>query len=122
MHSFIFDRLPFNVAMQREVAMEFYKDKKKLQCVRWKIGKNAWKMAWIQDRSGEPEKDWAGTGRYLNVVRAVGEKTGPVGNATDFPIAKEMQHVSDIQILTSFVLAISTMTGRPVDISNLTAL
>ncbi|UTV38105.1 hypothetical protein MYG64_07370 [Ensifer adhaerens] len=97
--------------------MQFYLDGKGQQCVRWHLGGDAWKMAWIQDRSGDPDKDWAGTGRYLNVVRAVAEKQGPAGNATDFPISAEMKNLSDVQILTSFVLATSAVTGFPIDMS-----
>ena len=99
--------------------MQFYLDGKKQQCVRWHLGGQAWKMAWIQDRSSEPDKDWAGTGRYLNVVRAAHDTKGPKGNATDFPVSRDLKHLSDIQILTSFVLATSAVTGFAIDLKEM---
>ena len=46
--------------------------------------RSGFKRAWVQHREGE-DKDWAGTGRYLNVVRVDEYDKGPSGNATDFP-------------------------------------
>jgi len=76
--------------------------------IQWQQGESrGWKRAWIQ-RKTEPSKDWAGTGRYLNVVRTEGPDSGPSGNATDFPIFSAL---SDQQILESFVAAVCSITG-----------
>ncbi len=66
-----------------------------------------YKRAWVQRKTGD--KDWAGTGRYLNVVRAEGPDTGPAGNPTDFPIYS--QDLNDEQILEAFVAAVCAVTG-----------
>ena len=89
--------------------MQLGQDGKGQTTVVWEIGHGAWKLAWIQDRTGT-DKDWAGTGRYLNVVRTKGPGKGPGGNATDFPITSDL---SDKQILTAFVHAVSAITGQP---------
>lgn len=82
--------------------------------VEWQIGPGGWKRAWIQDRRAlGPEKDWANTGFYLNVVRIEKAGSGPAGNATDFPIYSSVPHR---QILESFVLMVSAVTGAEVDI------
>jgi hypothetical protein len=54
------------------------------------------------------KKDWADTGRYLNVVRIDALGKGPAGNATDFPIWSKL---SDEQILEAFVSAVCGITG-----------
>jgi hypothetical protein len=87
--------------------MQFGVDGKGQMKVEWQVA-GAWKLAWIQDRSGT-DKDWAGTGRYLNVVRTESPGAGPGGNATDFPITSSL---SDKQILTAFVHAVSAVTGQ----------
>lgn len=87
--------------------MQFGVDGKGQPKVVWQVA-GAWKLAWIQDRTGT-EKDWAGTGRYLNVVRTEGPNGGPGGNATDFPITSTL---SDRQILAAFVHAVSAVTGQ----------
>jgi hypothetical protein len=66
-----------------------------------------YKRAWIQ-RKTDPDKDWAGTGRYLNVVRIETLGGGPAGNPTDFPIFSSLP---DEQILEAFVAAVSAITG-----------
>jgi len=76
--------------------------------IEWEIAPGAWKRAWIQNRHGT-DKDWAGTGRYLNVVRTEGMGAGPGGNATDFPIFCDLP---DKQILTAFVQSVSAITGH----------
>ena len=53
--------------------------------VEWSQGRRGYKRAWIR-RPADPDKDWAGVGRYLNVVRVEEPHTGPAGNSTDFPI------------------------------------
>ena len=76
--------------------------------IQWRQGNShAYKRAWIQDRKGT-NKDWAGSGRYLNVVRAEGPDSGPGGNATDFPIFNDL---TDEQILEAFVAAVCAITG-----------
>ena len=65
-----------------------------------------YKRAWIQRKDGE--KDWAGTGRYLNVVRTDGPDSGPAGKATDFPVFSQLP---DEQILEAFVAAVCAVTG-----------
>jgi len=64
------------------------------------------KRAWIQHKTDE--KDWAGTGRYLNVVRLDRERPGIGGNPTDFPIFSDLP---DNQILEAFVAAVCAVTG-----------
>lgn len=78
--------------------------------VNWQqgTGSQAYKRAWVQHREGD--KDWAGTRRYLNVVRAEGLDSGPGGNATDFPVFSNM---SDEQVLRAFVYAVCGITGCP---------
>ena len=43
--------------------------------IEWEMADGCWKRAWIQDRSGS-DKDWAGTGKYLNVARVDGPGIG----------------------------------------------
>lgn len=89
--------------------MRFGMDGKQQTYIEWEIGAGGWKRAWVQDRSQlGPEKDWAGTGRYLNVVRIEAAGGGPAGNATDFPIFSKQ---SDRQILRAFVFAVTACTG-----------
>jgi hypothetical protein len=90
------------------------KDGKGSLYLEWKIGGAAggFKRAWVQHREGT-DKDWAGTGRYLNVVRIDEFDKGPSGNATDFPIFTRL--LSDEQILTAFVTSICAITGCALD-------
>jgi hypothetical protein len=69
---------------------------------------SGFKRAWIQIKEGD--KDWAGTGRYLNVVRIDRNRPGVGGNPTDFPIFSAL---SDAQILEAFVSAVCAVTGCP---------
>ena len=48
--------------------------------VEWSQGHGGYKRAWIR-RPADPDKDWAGVGRYLNVVRVapVRQDTGLSG-------------------------------------------
>jgi hypothetical protein len=84
-------------------------DKQGQPMIEWHQANGGWKRAWIQ-RKTDPEKDWANArdARYLNVVRTEGPGKGPAGNATDFPIFSDLP---DEQILTSFVYAVSSVTG-----------
>jgi hypothetical protein len=74
--------------------------------INWETGDGGFKRAWIQHRTGD--RDWAGTGRYLNVVRTDTLEGGPSGNATDFPVYNELP---DRQVLEAFVAAVSAITG-----------
>jgi len=67
-----------------------------------------YKRAWIQHKTGE--KDWARTGRYLNVVRIDRDRAGSGGAPTDFPIRSTL---TDAQILEAFVAAVCAVTGCP---------
>lgn len=69
-------------------------------------GHAGYKRAWIQRKTDE--SDWAGTGRYLNVVRIDRSKPGIGGNPTDFPIFSDLP---DRQILEAFVAAVCAVTG-----------
>ncbi len=94
--------------------MNIKKDGKGQLYLEWKIGYDAakkrsgFKRAWIQHREADKDKDWAGTGRYLNVVRVDEPDKGPSGNATDFPIFSKL---SDEQILMAFVSSVCAITG-----------
>lgn len=86
--------------------MKIQFDQKNQPYIEWEQIPGGFKRAWIQHKD-DPEKDWAGTGRYLNVARC--EKPGhPGGNPTDFPIFNDL---SDKQILIAFVHAASAITG-----------
>ena len=73
--------------------------------VEWTRAKKGHARAWVQHRTGD--KDWAGTGRYLNVVRC-NSPGHPGGNPTDFPI---FNNLPDEQVLLSFVYAANAITG-----------
>lgn len=85
--------------------MQVQKDSKEQPYLEWDQGNGCYKRAWIQRRVGE--KDWAGTGRYLNVVRC--PEPGRIGgNPTDFPI---YNNLPDEQVLLAFVMAANAITG-----------
>jgi hypothetical protein len=67
---------------------------------------DGYKRAWIQVKEGD--KDWAGTRRYLNVVRINRSRPGSGGNPTDFPVFSDLP---DAQILEAFVAAVCAVTG-----------
>ncbi len=74
--------------------------------IEWEQAPGSYKRAWIQFKD-TPEKDWAGTGRYLNVVRC--NEPGKIGgNPTDFPIFNDLP---DEQVLVAFVHAACAITG-----------
>lgn len=75
--------------------------------IEWEQAPGGYKRAWIQHKACS-EKDWAGTGRYLNVVRIEQLGAGPAGNPTDFPIFSPL---ADEQILEAFVASVSAITG-----------
>ncbi|MGA3071866.1 MAG: hypothetical protein ABSD43_16795 [Terracidiphilus sp.] len=87
--------------------IEIRKDQKGQPYIQWEQAPGGFKRAWIQHKDAE-EKDWAGTGRYLNVVRTAGKDSGPAGQATDFPISSDLP---DEQILEAFVAAVCAVTG-----------
>lgn len=91
--------------------VHFGKDGKGQRYVEWEIalGTGILKRAWVQYRQGE--KDWAETGRYLNVVRVEAAHSGPKGQAADFPIYLTPAQASDDQVLTGFVKAVSQAVG-----------
>lgn len=91
--------------------MQIQRDAKDQPYVEWQQGPTGWKRAWIQEKE-DPDKDWAGTRRYLNVVRVAGPGKGPAGNATDFPIWSDQPSE---QILTAFVIAVCGITGCRLD-------
>ena len=93
--------------------MEFFRDTNDHLCIEWEQIENIRKRAWIQHRTGE--NDWAGTRRYLNVVR-INDLGKPGGNPTDFPI---FNNLSDEQILLTFVYAVNSATGCQTDNSEL---
>ncbi|MDX8523365.1 hypothetical protein RFM68_02510 [Mesorhizobium sp. MSK_1335] len=73
--------------------------------IEWHQANGWYKRAWVQRKTGE--KDWAGTGRYLNVVRC--NRPGQTGgNPTDFPVFNDLP---DDQILLAFVHGVNAMTG-----------
>ncbi|MDE0032463.1 MAG: hypothetical protein OXU75_04965 [Deltaproteobacteria bacterium] len=75
--------------------------------VEWSQERRGYKRAWIRHPT-DPDNDWAGVGRYLNVVRVEEPHTGPAGNSTDFPISSNLD---DEQILVAFVTAVTSITG-----------
>lgn len=87
--------------------MHFGNDGKGQRYVEWDIGSGALKRAWIQRRIGP--NDWAGTGRYLNVVRVEQPNAGPKGQAADFPVFGKKE---DDTILQDFVDSVCQAVGR----------
>lgn len=86
--------------------MEIKRDTLGQPYIEWDQGQGCYKRAWIQKRD---ETDYAGTGRYLNVVRC-NEPGHPGGNPADFPIYNQLP---DEQILLSFVYGANAITGLP---------
>lgn len=52
--------------------MQITRDERGQPMIEWQMAPGGWTRAWVQGRTGNPEKDWANTGRYLNVVRIEG--------------------------------------------------
>ncbi len=86
--------------------MEIHSDGNGSRYIEWDQYDGNFKRAWIQNRDGD--KDWANTGRYLQVVRC-NSKGHPGGNPTDFPISNDL---SDDQILLAFVHSVNAITGH----------
>jgi len=76
--------------------------------VEWDIASGCHKRAWLQHRTGD--RDWAGTGRYVNVTRIETLHSGPCGIPSDFPVFRD--GASDRRVLEDFVLAICGAVGR----------
>lgn len=76
--------------------------------VEWDIATGCHKRAWVQHRSGD--RDWALTGRYVNVTRIEGLHQGPAGILSDFPVFRE--GVPDRTVLEDFVAGICAAVGR----------
>ncbi len=94
--------------------MKIERDNKGQPYIQWEQAPGGYKRAWIQ-RKTDVTKDWAKSpdGRYLNVVRIEKLGAGPAGNATDFPIFSSL---SDEQVLLAFVVAVSAITGCPLEV------
>ena len=89
----------------KDQQMEIQKDSKGQPYIEWSQAEEMYKRAWVQCRTGR--KDWAGSGRYLNVVRCA--SPGRIGgNPTDFPIYNDLPAA---EILVSFVYAVNAVTG-----------
>lgn len=89
--------------------MNVLTDSKGQSFIEWKQAPGGYKRAWIQHKF-DPSKDWASTGRYLNVVRIESLGGGPAGNATDFPVFSQL---TDEQVLVAFVASVCAITGCP---------
>lgn len=87
--------------------MKIQHDGKGQPFIEWEQVEGSYKRAWIQRKDTE-DKDWAKTGRYLNVVRC-NAPGRPGGNPTDFPIFHSP--LTDEQILRAFVHSVCAMTG-----------
>lgn len=74
--------------------------------IEWEQSEGGYKRAWIQHKADG--RDWASTGRYLNVVRC-NAPGRPGGNPTDFPVFDTK--LSDNELLVSFVALVNGLTG-----------
>lgn len=96
--------------LTKGTSMHLGNDGKGQRYVEWEIAQGVFKRAWIQHRSGVA--DWAGTGRYLNVVRVEAPNAGPKGQAADFPVYTSSSVMADDQLLTAFVYSVCAVVGR----------
>lgn len=71
-------------------------------------GSGGFKRAWIR-KTTDPAKDWAHTGRYINVAMIPALGAGPGGPSADFSIFNKS--LPDDQALMAFVTAICAITG-----------
>jgi len=76
--------------------------------VEWDRGAAGRARAWIRQRT--EDKDWAGTGCYLNAARIEEPGGGPRGNSLDYPIWNSL---SDDDILRAFVVGVNAIVGNP---------
>ncbi|MEX2630084.1 MAG: hypothetical protein WD341_09115 [Tistlia sp.] len=87
--------------------MELQRDGNGSLYVEWAQRPGSYKRAWIRHRTDDDDKNWAGTRRYLHVVRC--NAPGQIGgNSTDFPIFNDLP---DKQILLAFVHSVNAITG-----------
>jgi hypothetical protein len=70
-------------------------------------GNRGFRRAWIR-HPATADKDWAGTGRYVNVAPIGALGGGPAGQSADFPIFNDLP---DDQVLIAFVAAVCGVTG-----------
>jgi hypothetical protein len=82
-------------------------DQNKSRTVEWDRGAGGRARAWISRRP--PEKDWAGSGRYLNATRIDEPGGGPRGTGLDYPIWNDLP---DDDILRAFVTGVSAIVGN----------
>lgn len=87
--------------------MNIEHDEKNQPFVAWEQGPGGFKRAWIR-RPDNPNTDWAGTGRYINVARTESLGSGPAGQSADFPIFNDLP---DEQVLMAFVASVCGITG-----------
>ncbi len=88
--------------------MIFQRDNNGSLFVEWQQNQTGgFKRAWVR-KPTNPDKDWAGTGRYINVAPIPALGAGPGGNSADFPIFNSLP---DEQVLAAFVAAVCGVTG-----------
>lgn len=90
--------------------MKFHRDNNDALYVEWHQSGGGYKRAWIR-KPTSPDKDWAGTGRYINVAMIPALGAGPGGPSADFPIYHSLP---DEQVLAAFVAAVCGVTGCPI--------
>jgi hypothetical protein len=90
--------------------MQIKHDGKGQPYIEWEQANGHYKRAWIIRREDGEDRDWAETGRYINVVRC-NSPGHPGGNPTDFPVFSSP--LSDEQLLLAFVHSVCAMTGCP---------
>ena len=88
--------------------MKIEQDGKGQPYIEWEQSEGGYKRAWVIRREDGEHRDWAKTGRYLNVVRC-NSRGHPGGNSTDFPVFNSP--LSDEQLLRAFVHSVCAMTG-----------
>lgn len=94
--------------------MNFHHDANGALYVEWEqmafgaAGTGGCKRAWIR-RPSDPSKDWAGTGRYVNVAMIPALGAGPGGPSADFPLFNSS--IPDDQALKAFVTSVCGVTG-----------
>ncbi len=87
--------------------MEIQWDGNNCPYIEWEQIPGIYKRAWVRIPT-KGEKDGAGTGRYINVVRC--NAPGRLGgNPADFPIFNDLPNE---QVLLAFVHSVNAITGR----------
>ena len=101
-------RCEINVIEYGGNIVEIKRDGNGAPYIEWEQINGGYKRAWVQTKV-DPEKDWANTGRYLNIVRC--NAPGQVsGNPTDFPIFND---IPSEEILIAFVHMVNGISGWP---------